>query len=50
MTSRLESSLIALETMAQLRKKRVMDDFQNGRLDAVLTNSTTGYSLTPLEL
>jgi len=22
-----------------------MDDFQNGRLDAVLTNSTTGYSL-----
>ena len=27
------------------QKKQVMDDFQNGRLDAVITNSTTGYSL-----
>ncbi len=27
------------------QKKQVMDDFQNGRVDAVITNSTTGYSL-----
>jgi len=27
------------------QKKQVMDDFQNGRLDAIITNSTTGYSL-----
>ncbi len=27
------------------QKKGVMDDFQNGRLDAIITNSTTGYSL-----
>jgi predicted RNA methylase len=27
------------------QKKQVMDDFQNGQLDAIITNSTTGYSL-----
>lgn len=27
------------------QKKQVMDEFQNGRVDAVITNSTTGYSL-----
>lgn len=27
------------------QKKRVMEGFQNGELDAVITNSTTGYSL-----
>ena len=27
------------------QKKQVIDDFQNGRIDAIITNSTTGYSL-----
>jgi len=27
------------------QKKQVMDGFQNGKLDAIITNSTTGYSL-----
>jgi CheY-like chemotaxis protein len=43
----LASGIVTYQTRERgtAQKKQVMDDFQNGRMDAVITNSTTGYSL-----
>ena len=43
----LASGIVTYQTREHgtAQKKQVMDDFQNGRLDAIITNSTTGYSL-----
>jgi hypothetical protein len=43
----LASGVVTYQTRERgtAQKKQVMDDFQNGRVDAVITNSTTGYSL-----
>ncbi|WP_148298161.1 DUF6908 domain-containing protein [Synechocystis sp. PCC 7509] len=43
----LASGVVTYQTRERgtAQKKKVMDDFQNGRVDAVITNSTTGYSL-----
>ena len=43
----LASGVVTYQTRKRgtAQKKQVMDDFQNGRVDAVITNSTTGYSL-----
>ncbi len=43
----LASGVVTYQTRERgtAQKKQVMDDFQNGRVDAVVTNSTTGYSL-----